>query len=60
VIADDVIRNEVAAIPASTPVVVVTNDQAIITDVRAAGANTVRSDQFLQIIGLTGPSPRRS
>jgi hypothetical protein len=55
-----VIRKEVAAIPVSTPVIVVTNDQAIINDVRAEGANTVRSDQFLQIIGVTGPIERRS
>ena len=39
--ADDVIRAEVAAVPAARPVVVVTNDQAIRRDVAAAGANTV-------------------
>jgi predicted RNA-binding protein with PIN domain len=58
VTADDVIRSEVAALPASTPVVVVTNDQAIVNDVRAAGANTVPSDQFLHIIGVTAPATR--
>ena len=31
------------------PVVVVTNDQAIVTDVRAAGANVVASDTFLTL-----------
>ena len=36
----------------TTPVVVVTNDRAIITDVVAAGANTVSSDDFLV---LTAP-----
>lgn len=48
-IADDVIRREVAALPAEVPVVVVTNDQAVITDVRALGANPVSSDRFLEL-----------
>lgn len=47
--ADDVIRAEVAATPASRPVVVVTNDQAIRRDVGAAGANLVHSDAFLDV-----------
>lgn len=47
--ADDVLRAEVAALDADRPVVVVTNDQAIITDVRAAGANLVSSDTFLAL-----------
>ena len=51
VIADDVIRAEVQALPASTPVVVVTNDQAIVADVRADGANVVASDMLLAIAG---------
>ena len=51
VIADDVIRAEVQALPASTPVVVVTNDQAIVADVRADGANVVSSDMLLAIAG---------
>ncbi len=51
VIADDVIRAEVAAMPAQTPVVVVTNDQAIVNDVRAAGANVVASDALLAAAG---------
>ena len=47
VTADDVLRAELAAIDTSRPVVVVTNDQAIVADVRAAGANVVTSDTFL-------------
>ena len=49
VIADDVIRAEVAATPVERPVVVVTNDQAIRRDVAAAGANLVTSDAFLAL-----------
>lgn len=49
--ADDVIRAAVQALPASTPVVVVTNDQAIVTDVRSDGANVVASDMLLAIAG---------
>ena len=49
VIADDVLRAEVAAIDPSRPVVVVTNDQAVVNDVRAAGANVVSSDTFLTL-----------
>ena len=49
VTADDVLRGEVAAIDPDRPVVVVTNDQAVVADVRAAGANTVSSDVFLAI-----------
>ena len=47
VIADDVLRAEVAAIDLARPVVVVTNDQAVVNDVRAAGANVLSSDTFL-------------
>ncbi|MEY2554619.1 MAG: hypothetical protein QOC57_2479, partial [Ilumatobacteraceae bacterium] len=47
--ADDVLRDEVAAAPADQPVVVVTNDRAVITDVTAAGANSVSSDAFLAL-----------
>jgi len=58
--ADDVIRSEVAGLPMTTPVVVVTNDQAIVNDVRAAGANSIGSDVFLEAIGTTSPNnPRR-
>jgi len=47
VIADDVIRAEVAATPVERPIVVVTNDQAIRRDVAAAGANWLTSNAFL-------------
>src|SRR5262249_53554996 len=47
--ADDVLRAEVAGIDDSDPVVVVTNDQAVVASVRALGANTVGSDQFLGV-----------
>jgi predicted RNA-binding protein with PIN domain len=50
VIADDVIRDEVRRLPAARPVVVVTNDQQIVRDVRAMGANTISSDQLLALI----------
>jgi predicted RNA-binding protein with PIN domain len=49
--ADDVIRAEVRALPVTTPVVVVTNDQAIITDVRGDGANPVSSEMLLAACG---------
>lgn len=48
--ADDVLRNEVGGADVGTPVVVVTNDRAIITDVAGAGANTVSSDDFLVLL----------
>ena len=48
--ADDVLRAEVACVDVGKPVVVVTNDRAIITDVVAAGANTVSSDDFLVLL----------
>lgn len=47
--ADDVLRAEVAALDISKPVVVVTNDQAVVNDVRKAGANVVSSDTFLAL-----------
>lgn len=49
VIADDVVRAEVAVLPLDRPVVVVTNDKAIIADVRSAGANTIASETFLSL-----------
>jgi hypothetical protein len=49
VIADDVLRAEVDTIPDNVPVLVVTNDQAVIADVRAMGANTLSSDQWLEL-----------
>ncbi|MEP7202613.1 MAG: NYN domain-containing protein [Ilumatobacteraceae bacterium] len=48
--ADDVLRAEVNAADVGKPVVVVTNDRAIISDVTAAGANTVSSDDFLTLL----------
>jgi predicted RNA-binding protein with PIN domain len=48
--ADDVLRAEVAAQDPEKPVVVVTNDRAIIKDVVAAGANTIASDDFLVLL----------
>ncbi len=48
--ADDVVRVEVKAIDPQRPVVVVTNDKAIIADVKADGANPVSSDTFLAVI----------
>jgi predicted RNA-binding protein with PIN domain len=47
VIADDVIRDEVRRLPATRQVVVVTNDQEIVRDVRGMGANTMTSDQLI-------------
>ena len=47
--ADDVLRAEVAALDIARPVVVVTNDQAVVADVHAAGANVVSSDTFLAL-----------
>ncbi len=49
VLADDVLRAEVAALDPARAVVVVTNDQAVLHDVKAAGANTVSSDTFLAV-----------
>lgn len=49
VLADDVLRAEVASIDPDRPVVVVTNDQAVLADVRSEGANTVSSDVFLAL-----------
>lgn len=49
--ADDVIRAEVAVLPADRAVVVVTNDRAVVADVRADGANVVSSDVFLAVAG---------
>jgi predicted RNA-binding protein with PIN domain len=49
-IADDVIRDEVARLPASRQVVVVTNDREIVGDVKAMGANTMSSDQLIALM----------
>jgi predicted RNA-binding protein with PIN domain len=50
VIADDVIRDEVRRLPVTRAVVVVTNDQQIVRDVRGMGANTVSSDQMIALM----------
>jgi predicted RNA-binding protein with PIN domain len=49
VTADDAIREEVTGLSADVPVVVVTNDQAVVTDVRAHGANPMTSDAWLEV-----------
>jgi predicted RNA-binding protein with PIN domain len=49
VLADDEIRSLVAVLPPERPVVVVTNDQEIVRDVRGAGANTLASEQLLAV-----------
>jgi hypothetical protein len=49
VIADDVIRAEVDRVPASRPVVVVTDDREIVRDVKAKGANTISSRRFAEL-----------
>jgi len=49
VLADDVLRATVAATDPARPVVVVTSDQAVVNDVRALGANTIRNDAFLVV-----------
>jgi predicted RNA-binding protein with PIN domain len=48
--ADDLLRAEVTGADVAKPVVVVTNDRAIITDVAALGASTVSSDDFLVLL----------
>ena len=50
VTADDVLRAEVKALDPARPVVVVTNDRAVLDDVRGMGANTVSSDAFLELL----------
>ena len=50
-IADDLIRRLVAAEPAGRPLVVVTSDQAIVTDVRAGGAWTAPAGVLLALLG---------
>jgi hypothetical protein len=49
VLADDVLRAQVAALDPARAVVVVTNDQAVQVDVKSAGANVVTSDTFLAV-----------
>jgi predicted RNA-binding protein with PIN domain len=50
VIADDVIRDEVRRLPPTRSIVVVTNDQEIVRDVRSLGANTMTSDQLIALV----------
>jgi len=50
VIADDVIRAEVRRIDPRRPVVVVTNDVALVRSTRSMGANTLSSDRFLATV----------
>lgn len=51
VIADDAIRDEVSRLPVTRSVVVVTNDREIVASVRRHGANTLRSEQLVEVIG---------
>lgn len=51
VIADDVIRQLVAAEPAGRPVVVVTSDQAVARDVRRGGARVVDAVVLVRLLG---------
>ena len=53
--ADDVLRAEIAAMPTHVPAVVVTNDQAIVNDVRAAGVNVISTDTMLCVAGRAKP-----
>ena len=50
VIADDVIRELVAAEPQGRPVVVVTTDQAVVRDVTKAGARAVASAALARLL----------
>jgi predicted RNA-binding protein with PIN domain len=50
VIADDVIRQLVAAEPTGRPVVVVTSDQAVVRDVRRGGARAVDSVVLVKLL----------
>lgn len=50
VIADDVIRDLVAAEPEGRPIVVVTSDQAVARDVRRAGARVVGAGSLLGLL----------
>ncbi|MGH8965887.1 MAG: NYN domain-containing protein, partial [Actinomycetes bacterium] len=51
VIADDVIRQLVAAEPQGRPVVVVSSDQEVVQDVRRAGARCVASAALSRLLG---------
>ncbi len=51
VIADDVIREVVASLPAEQPVAVASNDKEVVSSVRAMGANTITSETLLAAAG---------
>ena len=48
--ADDVIRDEIARLPSTRPIVVVTDDRAIRDDARAAGCNLVDTAAFVAVL----------
>ncbi len=50
VIADDVIRDEMARLPPDRHIVVVTNDAEVVRDARAAGCNVVSSNALLAVL----------
>jgi predicted RNA-binding protein with PIN domain len=50
-LADDLIRRLVGVEPAGRPLVVVTSDKQIVTDVRSCGAWTVPSAVLLERLG---------
>jgi predicted RNA-binding protein with PIN domain len=52
VLADDVIRREVAYLDAERSITVVTNDRAIRNDVARCGANLMRSEALLEVLGV--------
>lgn len=54
VIADDVIRDLVAAEPAGRAVVVVTSDQAVVADIRRAGMRTASADALIALLRRSG------
>ncbi|WP_344056364.1 NYN domain-containing protein, partial [Prauserella halophila] len=53
VLADDVIRDLVAAEPHGRPVIVATSDREVVTAVRRSGAHAVASDMLLTRLGRT-------
>ncbi|HEX2275190.1 MAG TPA: NYN domain-containing protein, partial [Acidimicrobiales bacterium] len=50
--ADDVLVEEVAALPVSRPVVVATSDRRLRDECRSRGANVIRSSQLLGLLHL--------
>ncbi len=54
VIADDVIRDLVAAEPEGRVVVVVTSDQAVARDVVRSGARSVAAEALIALLSRTG------